>query len=106
VAYCESAVIRAKTADWMRSAFGGQSTGVLGSLITAGVVILFGGGLAVTLYAASEWIDLFLGLEETTRITAQALQLQAGQELSEFSSQRPGAGGQQPPISNQQVPES
>jgi len=38
------------------------------------VVILFGGAWAVTLYAAGEWIDLFLALEENTRIAAQALQ--------------------------------
>ncbi len=55
---------------------GGLFGGVLGGLLTSGLVILYGGGMAVTLYAFGEGVSLLLALEENTRLTAQLLRQQ------------------------------
>lgn len=47
--------------------------GVLGGLIGSLVLIIYGGGIAITLYAFGEGIYLLLALEENTRITAEHL---------------------------------
>ncbi|MGA9190388.1 MAG: hypothetical protein WBZ24_01525 [Anaerolineales bacterium] len=52
---------------------GGMFGGVVGGLIASVVAILYGGGIAVTLFAFGEGIYLLLALEENTRTTAQYL---------------------------------
>jgi len=47
---------------------------VLGALIFSVVALIWGGSLAVTLYAAGEGVYLLLALEENTRTTAMLLQ--------------------------------
>ena len=59
------------------SGVGGLFGGVLGALIFSVVGIIYGGAVALTLYAVGEGIDLLLALEENTRLTAMALQHQA-----------------------------
>jgi hypothetical protein len=63
---------------WGDSASGDLLTGILdsiGGFFTVGLGVLFyGGGLAITLYALGEGVELFLALEENTRATAIALQ--------------------------------
>jgi len=51
---------------------------VIGALIFSVVALIYGGGFAVTLYAAGEGVYLLLALEENTRTTAMLLQRQAG----------------------------
>jgi hypothetical protein len=58
--------------------FAGLLSGFLGGLIAAVLAIIYGGGLAVTLYAAGEGVYLLLALEENTRATVALLQQQAG----------------------------
>ncbi len=49
---------------------GGVISGILGSVF----VIIYGGGIALTLYAAGEAIYLLIALEENTRATMLAIQ--------------------------------
>jgi hypothetical protein len=57
----------------------GRETGVnvfrggIGALIGGIFATLYGGGLAITLYAAGDFIYLLLALEENTRTTAMLL---------------------------------
>jgi hypothetical protein len=55
----------------------GLMGGVVGGLVGGVVSILWGGGLAVTLYAMGEGVYLLLALEENTRATMNAIQRQA-----------------------------
>ena len=48
-------------------------TGAVGGIIAGFLVLLYGGGIAVTLYALGEGVFLALALEENTRKTAQTL---------------------------------
>jgi ABC-type phosphate transport system permease subunit len=50
--------------------------GAFGGLIAGGLALLYGGGLAVTLYGLGEAIYLLIALEENTRATVQLLQKQ------------------------------
>lgn len=67
------------------TALSGDASTFFGSAIggTAGVIFfsvfffLYGGGLAVTMYAFGEGVDLFIALEENTRRTAALLERQA-----------------------------
>lgn len=56
---------------------GGMFGGLFGGLLVSVAVILYGGGLAVTMYAAGEGVYLLLALEENTRTTAMLLQGQS-----------------------------
>ncbi|NMC79741.1 MAG: hypothetical protein GYA59_10310 [Chloroflexi bacterium] len=56
------------------SSFGGMFGGVFGGLLMSVVILLYGGGLAVTLYALGEGVYLLLALEENTRQTVALLQ--------------------------------
>jgi len=47
--------------------------GLFGGLLMGLFVIIYGGGLGITLYAAGEGIYLLLALEENTRATAALL---------------------------------
>jgi hypothetical protein len=52
--------------------FGGALGGLIGSLF----VLIYGGGIALTLYAAGEGVFLLLALEENTRLSAMLMQRQ------------------------------
>ena len=58
--------------------FAGLFSGVVGGLVVSIVGILYGGGMAITLYALGEGVYLLLALEENTRATARLLEQQAG----------------------------
>lgn len=70
LAICAGGLRGASTAF---SLFGGALGGLLGMLL----VLIYGGSIALTLYAAGEGVSLLLALEENTRMTAMALQRQA-----------------------------
>lgn len=53
---------------------GSLFSGILGGLLISLGVLLYGGVIAVTLYAFGEAIDLFISLEDNTRRTAELLQ--------------------------------
>ena len=50
--------------------------GIFGGLITAFFMLLYGGGLAVTLYAFGEAVYLVIAIEENTRATVTLLREQ------------------------------
>jgi len=81
---CAISVLGGATMDTLGREFGGDTgfagflSGFLGGLIGGVLVIIYGGGLAVTLYAAGEGVYLLLALEENTRATVMLLQRQAG----------------------------
>ncbi|MDZ4159170.1 MAG: hypothetical protein U1B80_05195 [Anaerolineaceae bacterium] len=64
------------------SGFLGLFSGVFGGLLLSVVAIVYGGGLAVTLYAAGEGVYLLLGLEENTRETVILLRQQGNNEVN------------------------
>lgn len=80
---CATSVLGGAAMDTLGSAFGedtsfaGLFSGLLGGLLLSVVAIIYGGGLAVTLYAAGEGVYLLLALEENTRTTAMLLQQQS-----------------------------
>ncbi len=53
---------------------GGTLCGIFSTVIFGVIMIIYGGGIALTLYAAGEGIYLLLALEENTRTTARLLQ--------------------------------
>ncbi len=59
--------------DLGRSGPWGLFSGAMGGLIAGLAGIVYGGGLALTLYAAGEGISLLIALEENTRATATYL---------------------------------
>ena len=59
----------------MRGILGGAG-GPVGAIVFAIFAVLYGGGVAVTMYAFGEGIDLFIALEENTRATAALLERQ------------------------------
>ncbi len=61
----------------LRGILGGAAGGAVGAIFFTIVALLYGGGLAVTMYAFGEGIDLFIALEENTRRTAALLERQA-----------------------------
>lgn len=56
---------------------GGAAGGAVGVIIFSIFAVLYGGGLAVTMYAFGEGVDLFIALEENTRKTTALLEQQA-----------------------------
>ena len=59
------------------TSFTGMLGGVFGGIIVMGIgAIIYGGGMAITLYAAGEGVYLLLAMEENTRATSQLLQQQ------------------------------
>jgi hypothetical protein len=56
---------------------------VFSGLIAAISVILYGGGMALTLYALGEGVYLFIAIEENTRTTADLLVQQTNQQLAQ-----------------------
>lgn len=59
-----------------RGGFLGTASGFVGGLLAGIAIILYGGGLSLTLFAMGEGIFLLLALEENTRATARLLQSQ------------------------------
>lgn len=57
--------------------FAGMFGGVLGGLIGAFFAIIYGGGMAITLYAFGEGMYLLIALEENTRATVLLLKQQS-----------------------------
>lgn len=57
---------------------GGVFGGMVGGVIFSVLAVLYGGIIAVTLYAFGEMIYLLIALEENTRATAAMLQGQGG----------------------------
>ena len=72
---CLVSVLGGKMMDQLQEQLGptAPSMGIVGGIIASFLVLLYGGGLAVTLYALGEMVYLLLALEENTRMTAQAL---------------------------------
>ena len=58
----------------------GLFSGILGGFLVSAGAIIFGGGLAVSLYASGEGVYLLLALEENTRATVTLLQRQVGSQ--------------------------
>ena len=54
----------------------GLFSGILGGIIIGGIILLYGGFIAITSYAVGEGIYLAIGIEENTRATASLLQQQ------------------------------
>ena len=55
---------------------------VFGGLLAAVSAIIYGGGLALSLYALGEGVYLFIAIEENTRTTAALLAQQPAQQAS------------------------
>jgi hypothetical protein len=53
---------------------------VFGGLLAAVMVLVYGGGLSLTLYALGEGVYLFIAIEENTRTTAALLVQQSAQQ--------------------------
>ena len=85
---CATSVLGGAAMDTLGREFGGDTGfaglfgGLLGGLIGGVLAIIYGGGLAVTLYAAGEGVYLLLALEENTRATVMLLQQQTGSRSS------------------------
>jgi hypothetical protein len=81
---CLTSILGGATADRLSRqlgtdvGLGGLFGGVLGGVLLSLFVVLYGGGVALTLFAAGEGIYLLLALEENTRATAMALQRPPG----------------------------
>ena len=58
---------------------GGLLGGILGGVIGGVLILLYGGIMSITLYAAGEGVYLAIGIEENTRTTASLLQQQQHQ---------------------------
>lgn len=69
--------------------FGSLIGGTLGGLLVAIGVIIYGGIIALTLYAAGEAMYVFLALEENTRQSAEAARATTAL-LDRLSEPRPG----------------
>ncbi len=61
------------------TSFAGMLGSVLGGLIISGLFIIYGGGLALTLFAVGEGVSLLIAMEENTRATAFFMEKQAEQ---------------------------
>jgi uncharacterized membrane protein len=78
IAVCISSVI----GGGMMNSLGSQSNyagasllgGVFGGLLMSFFFLLYGGVMALTLFAAGEGVYLLIALEENTRVTAELLQ--------------------------------
>jgi len=58
---------------------GGIVEGLIVGLVFTLFALLYGGGIAITLYALGEGISLLIAMEENTRMTSQLLQKQLEQ---------------------------
>ncbi len=86
LAICGASVMGGAALDTLGRQLGGDVGaagtfgGIVGGLVGAFFAIIYGGGLAITLYAFGEGIDLLLALEENTRATAMLLRQQRSAE--------------------------
>lgn len=84
LAICGTSVLGGAALDSMGRQFGqdlgggGVFGGVLGGVILSVVAVVYGGIIALTLYAFGEMVYLLVALEENTRLTALMLQGQGG----------------------------
>jgi len=82
IGICASSVLGGAAMGNLGREFGGDPrvagllSGFLGGVIGTVLVIIYGGGFAVTLYALGEGVYLLLALEENTRATVALLQRQ------------------------------
>ncbi len=72
---CLVSVLGGATMDRLQEELGSAapSMGIVGGIFAGFLLLLYGGGLAITLYAAGEGVYLLLALEENTRRTALAI---------------------------------
>jgi choline-glycine betaine transporter len=72
---CLVSVLGGTMMDQIQRELGGAVPGmnIVGGIVASLIALLYGGGLAITLYALGEGVYLLLALEENTRMTAQAL---------------------------------
>lgn len=78
--FCVMSVFGGAAMSSMSNQLGFDTGGMAGALV-AGLVftlfaILYGGGIAITLYAFGEGISLLIAMEENTRLSSQLLQKQ------------------------------
>ncbi len=84
VGTCLAAVLGGAAMDSAAREFGrgmgmtGVFSGFVGAAITSIILLIWGGGAALTLYGIGEGIYLLLALEENTRATVNLLQPQQG----------------------------
>lgn len=84
VALCGTSVLGGAALDSMGREYGqdfgggGMFGGVMGGVVLSVLSVLYGGIIAITLYAFGEMIYLLIALEENTRATAAMLHGRAG----------------------------
>ena len=77
---CAFSAIGGSAMDSLLNSYGnsygasGLFSGVLSGFLLGGMILLYGGITAISLYALGEGIYLFIDLEENTRATAALLQ--------------------------------
>ncbi|MGD8814997.1 MAG: hypothetical protein PVI78_11045 [Anaerolineales bacterium] len=82
VAICLSSVLgSAVMGSFLRDIGGGDGigsffAGALGGVLVGLITLIYGGTMAITLYAMGEGVYLLLGIEENTRAAAQKLGMQ------------------------------
>ncbi len=82
VAVCATSIMGGAALSGLEQSFGTGSTlggglfTALGGLVGALLLILYGGGAAITFYGIGEGIYLLISLEENTRATARMLSAQ------------------------------
>ncbi len=85
IGICGTSFLGGAAIDSVASQFGGDTSfagmlgSVLGGLIISGLFIIYGGGLALTLFAVGEGVSLLVAMEENTRATAFFMERQAKQ---------------------------
>jgi hypothetical protein len=87
VAVCATSIMGGAALSGLEQSFGTGSTlggglfSALGGLVGALLLILYGGGAAITFYGIGEGIYLLISLEENTRATARMLAAQQQQPV-------------------------
>ena len=85
IGICGTSFLGGTAIGSVASQFGGDTDfacmlgSVLGGLIISGLFIIYGGGLALTLFAVGEGVSLLIAMEENTRATAFFMEKQAKQ---------------------------
>ena len=85
IGVCIASLAGGAAASRFAREMGAGGLSVIGGLIGGLLTLLYGGGLAVTLYAFGEGVSLVLALEENTRATAMLLERQFGQSSKRAS---------------------
>jgi hypothetical protein len=81
IGFCALSAIGGSALSSLSSSYGGSGagglfSGLLGGVLAGGIILLYGGITALTMYALGEGVYLFIGLEENTRGTLELLQKQ------------------------------